>query len=77
MKRVICSTYKDCDGDVQRYSDWGVELVEDIDDRYAIVRDSSGRYTRWSKSANRPISRINRNNEYVPVWYNSIDECYK
>lgn len=73
---ILSATYTDMDGDTHDYSDWGVEFVEDIDDRSAIVRDSSGRYTRWSKSANRPLSRINKNNEYVPVWYNSIDECY-
>lgn len=73
---ILSATYTDMDGDTQDYSDWGVELVEDIDDRSAIVRDGSGRYTRWSKSSNRPLSRINKNNEYVPVWYNSIDEIH-
>ena len=77
VRSMFGATYTDMDGDEQDYSDWGVELVEDVDDHYAIVRDGSGRYTRWSKSANRPLSRINKNNEYVPVWYNSIDECYK
>ena len=76
MKRIICSTYRDCDGDLQKYSDWGVELIEDIDKNRAIVRsESTGKYTTWSKYSNRPFSRIDPDtNEYKAIWYSSLDE---
>lgn len=68
--------YKDCDGEIQAYNDWGVNYIETYKDKAVIVQDENDedRYTIWSTSWNRPLSRFRQDNSLEPIWFNSIEE---
>ena len=70
-------TYKDCDGDIQVYNDWGVEYKETYKNAVIVYDEDRDKYTIWSTNSNRPLSRIGRNNQYEPIYFNSIEEVKK
>ena len=69
--------YKDCDGDIQVYNDWGVEYKETYKNAVIVYDEDKDKYTIWSTQSNRPLSRIGRNNQYEPIYFNSIEEIKK
>lgn len=52
------------------------DVIEDYGNR-AIVQLNSGEYVLWSKTNNRPISSLDKNNELIPMKYGSLDELKK
>lgn len=68
--------YKDDDGEIQSYNDWGVNYIETYKDKAVIVQDEfdEDKYTIWSTSWNRPLSRFRQDNSLEPIWFNSIEE---
>lgn len=53
------------------------DVVEDYGNRAIVQLANSGKYVLWSKTNNRPISTMNKNNELIPMEYGSVDELKK
>lgn len=66
--------YKDCDNDIQKYDDWGVEYISTYKNSVIVKDEDRDRYTIWSTGSNRPLSKIGENNEYIPIYFNSEEE---